>query len=230
MWDDTAALVPGAYVRAVTESGGTALLLPPVGTDSSVLEVLDGLIVIGGVDVDPAGYGAEPHPTTASQPERDAHDITLTRAALARGVPLFAICRGAQILNVALGGTLHQHLPDVLDGAARYQPAPGLFSSVDFTTAPGSLIGELLGAEATSPCYHHQGLDAVAEGLQVTARSADDLIQAVELSETASYEGWALGVQFHPEENPADRRLFREFTEAAKRYAAGHRAQNRPAA
>ncbi|MFC3298404.1 Putative glutamine amidotransferase Rv2859c [Arthrobacter agilis] len=222
VWEDTAAIVPGAYVRAVIEAGGTPLLLPPVGTDTGVLDVLDGLIVIGGVDVDPSHYGAEPHPTTVSQPERDQHDLALTRSALAQGLPLFAICRGAQILNVALGGTLHQHLPEVRRDASRYQPAPGVFGSVDFTTEPGTIARQLLGKHASSPCYHHQGLDRIAETLCVTAVADDGTIEAVELA-PRSGAGWALGVQFHPEENGQDRRLFGGFVDAARTHAL-HRA------
>lgn len=214
VWDEDAAIVPGAYVRAVEAAGGVPLLLPPVGTDESVLDVLDGLIVIGGVDVDPVEYGADPHPTTYSQPERDRHDLALTRGALDRGLPLFAICRGAQVLNVALGGTLIQHLPDSNPNAGRYQPAPGQFGEVEFTTAPGSLIGELLGGSAGAPCYHHQGLDSVGAGLRVTARAEDGTIEAVETDD----DGWVLGVQFHPEQNIADLRLFRGFTDAARSY------------
>lgn len=214
VWDEDAAIVPGAYVRAVEAAGGVPLLLPPVGTDESVLDILDGLIVIGGVDVDPAEYGADPHPTTFSQPERDRHDLMLTRGALERHMPLFAICRGAQILNVALGGTLIQHLPDSNPNAGRYQPSPGQFGEVDFSTAPGSLINELVGSSGTAPCYHHQGLDSVGNGLRVTARADDGTIEAVETDD----DGWALGVQFHPEQNIADLRLFRGFTEAAREY------------
>nr|WP_282447886.1 gamma-glutamyl-gamma-aminobutyrate hydrolase family protein [Micrococcus sp. JXJ CY 30] len=204
VWNSTAAIVPANYVEAVVRAGGAPLLLPPRGTDTSVVEMLDGLIVIGGVDVDPANYGAEPHPATASQPERDHHDIALTRAALDAGVPLFAICRGAQVLNVALGGTLVQHLPDVNENAAQYQPAPGEFGRVEFSTEPDSICRTLLGPRAWSPCYHHQALDTVADALRVTARADDGTIEAVELREGA----WALGVQFHPEENGDDSRLF----------------------
>ncbi|WP_035772070.1 gamma-glutamyl-gamma-aminobutyrate hydrolase family protein [Arthrobacter sp. Br18] len=229
VWDDTAAIVPGAYVRAVVEAGGTPLLLPPVGTDTDVLDLLDGLIVVGGVDVDPASYGAAPHPSTISQPERDDHDITLTRAALDAHLPLFAICRGAQVLNVALGGTLHQHLPDVRADAVKYQPAPGIFGSVDFTTEPGSIARHLLGARASSPCYHHQGLDHVADGLRVTARAVDGTVEAVENSGGAD-SGWVLGVQFHPEENGQDRRLFGGFVDAARTHRLHRTPTGRPTA
>ncbi|MET1036251.1 MAG: gamma-glutamyl-gamma-aminobutyrate hydrolase family protein [Arthrobacter sp.] len=211
VWNNRAAIVPGKYVTGVVAAGGTPLLLPPVGTDPSVVDVLDGLIVIGGVDVDPAGYGAEPHRLTRAQPERDDHDIALTRAALEAGVPLFAICRGAQVLNVALGGSLHQHVPDILP-EARYQPSPGEYGTVDFTTVAGSLAADLLGPAATAPCYHHQSIDRLADGLRVTARAADGTIEAVE---STAAPGWVLGVQFHPEENPGDARLFHGFIEAA---------------
>lgn len=214
VWSSTAAIVPGKYVTGVVASGGIPVLLPPVGTDESVLDVLDGLIVIGGVDVDPANYGAHAHPSTAAQPERDDHDIRLTRAALEAGLPLFAICRGAQILNVALGGTLYQHVPDLLP-ESRYQPSPGVFGTVEFTTARGTLTADLLGESATSPCYHHQSVDRLGDGLQATAWAPDGTIEAVECPQTA---GWALGVQFHPEENPADARLFSGFVSAAIAY------------
>lgn len=228
VWDGTAAIVPGAYVRAVVDAGGSPLLLPPVGTDRSVIGLLDGLIVIGGVDVEPARYGAAPHPATVSQPERDDHDLALTRAALEAGTPLFAICRGAQVLNVALGGTLHQHLPEVREDAARYQPAPGVFGSVDFTTEPGSIARQLLGKQASSPCYHHQGLDRIADGLCVTALASDGTVEVVEAA-VGGPAGWTLGVQFHPEENGQDRRLFGGFVEAARTYAISRTAPERTA-
>ncbi len=215
VWNSVAAIVPGAYVEAVAAAGGTPLLLPPVGTDPAVLGLVDGLVVIGGVDVDPRFYGAERHELTSSQPSRDEHDLALTRAALEQGVPLFAVCRGAQILNVALGGTLIQHLPDVNENAAQYQPEPGRYGEVAFTTAPGSRCRELLGESAWSPCYHHQALDRVAEGLVVTARAEDGTVEAVETVGGA----WTLGVQFHPEENRKDARLFEGFVRVAHEHA-----------
>ncbi|MEV7604082.1 gamma-glutamyl-gamma-aminobutyrate hydrolase family protein [Paenarthrobacter sp. NPDC089322] len=213
VWNTTAAILPGTYVEAVVASGATPLLLPPVGTDESVLDLVDGLIVVGGPDVDPALYGAAPHPTTKPQPLRDRHDSALIRAALERELPLFAICRGAQLLNVVMGGTLIQHIPDI-NPDATCQPAPGVYGEASFTTSPGSLIHDLLGASASSPCYHHQAMDAVPESLRVTARSADGLVQALE----TTHGGWVLGVQFHPEQNPDDLRLFRGFVEAAASY------------
>lgn len=217
VWDNIAALVPGNYIKSVIAAGGTPLLLPPVATDTSVLELLDGLIVIGGVDVDPANYAQDPHPLTASQPERDDHDITLTAAAIDLGLPLFAICRGAQVLNVQQGGTLNQHLPDAIpEAAAQYQPSPGVFGKVDFSTERGSLAQEILGDAASAPCYHHQALQQVADGLAVTARAVDGTVEIVEMPQA---KGWVLGTQFHPEENLTDIRLMRAFIQAAQEYA-----------
>jgi putative glutamine amidotransferase len=223
VWHADAAIVPGTYIQSVVKTGGTPVLLPPVGTDESVLDILDGMVIIGGSDVGPSHYGAVPHPTTSSQELRDGHDLALTAAALDRGLPLFAICRGVQILNVARGGTLLQHLPDEL-GHSDYQPAPGVYGDVSFTTEPGSLCHRILGQNATAPVYHHQGLDELGSGLRVTARASDGTIEAVETTD----DGWALGVQFHPEHNQSDLRLFTAFVDAARSYRAG-RARTDPA-
>ena len=212
VWEGTAALIPGTYVDAVTAAGGSPVLLPPVGTETSVIDVLDGLVTAGGPDVDPTVYGHDAHPLTVSQPLRDAHDLALTRAALEQGLPLFAVCRGAQILNVALGGTLIQHLPDVRP-EANFQPSPGVFGEVSFSTAPGSIIGSLLGAEASAPCYHHQGIAELGHGLRVTAEAPEGTVEAIEMVGG----GWVLGVQFHPEQNPGDLRLFEGFIAEASR-------------
>ncbi|HLS14116.1 MAG TPA: gamma-glutamyl-gamma-aminobutyrate hydrolase family protein [Beutenbergiaceae bacterium] len=217
-WQRTAAIVPAPYIEAVTATGAVPLLLPPPGAEADVLEVLDGLIVIGGADLDPATYGAEPHPLTEPEPIRDGADLTLTRAALDTGMPLLAICRGIQVLNVALGGTVLQHVPDAI-GHDRYRPAPGRFGEVSFRTEPGSRIAAVLGERATAPCYHHQALDQVADSLRVTARSEEGLVQAAEPEGPA----WVLGVQFHPEENDGDRRLFAELTRQARQYRQGDR-------
>ncbi|MDR6986657.1 putative glutamine amidotransferase [Paenarthrobacter nitroguajacolicus] len=219
VWNTTAAILPSTYVEAVVSAGGTPILLPPRGTDPSILDVVDGLIVVGGPDVDPSLYGQAPHPTTRPQPLRDSHDSVLLHAALERELPLFAICRGAQLLNVVLGGTLIQHIPDV-NPDARCQPAPGVYGEAAFSTTPGSLINDLLGDTAESPCYHHQAMDSVPQTLRVTARSADGMVQALETTEG----GWVLGVQFHPEQNPDDLRLFRGFVEAAANYRSDHTA------
>lgn len=171
-----------------------------MGIDDDVLEILDGLVIIGGPDIDPSQYGAEPHPETDPKPLRDDFEIGLARAALARDLPLLAICRGAQILNVAMGGTLHQHLPEITDRAHEYRPSPGEYGRVGFTSEPGSICRGLLGERAWSPCYHHQALDRVADGLSVTATADDGTIEVVE----ADGRAWVVGVQFHPEENRGD--------------------------
>ena len=225
-WRRVAALTPATYVEAVARSGGTPLLLPPVGTDTSVLEVLDALVVIGGSDLDPTRYGQDLHPRTHPEPYRDDHDLALVHAALQGGTPLLAICRGVQVLNVALGGTLHQHVPDVVPEVAReeggvtvYQPAPGQYGEVEVRTEPGSRIAAALGDATTVPCYHHQAVDRVADELRVTARSADGLVQALEPDGPV----WALGVQFHPEEDPTDDRLFAALIQHAHRMEDTHR-------
>lgn len=216
VWRSMGAIVPSAYVEAVASAGGAPVLLPPVGVDDDVLEVLDGLVIIGGPDVDPAHYGADPHPETDPKPLRDEFEIGLARAALDRDLPLLAICRGAQILNVAMGGTLHQHLPEVTERAQEYRPSPGEYGGVEFATEPGSICREVLGERAWSPCYHHQALDRVADGLAVTAAADDGTIEAVE----AADRSWVVGVQFHPEENRKDPRLFRAFVAALRERSA----------
>jgi len=204
IWERPAALVPQVYLDAVVAAGGVPLLLPPVGTDPSVLEVLDGLVIAGGCDVDPGAYRAAPHPETVdTRPARDDHEAVLIRAALDRDLPLLAICRGLQMLNVTLGGTLHQHLPDVV-AHDDHRPSPAVFGTVDVKTEPGTLTARILGESTSGSCYHHQALDVIAPGLKVTARAGDGTVEAAEV------EGhdFALGVQWHPEENPEDLRLF----------------------
>ena len=213
IWKRRVALVPEVYLDAVARSGGLPVLLPPVGSDPDVLDVLDGLLLIGGVDVEPAFYGEHPHPTVVeTQPALDAHEAALFGAALDRGVAVLGVCRGAQLMAAALGGTLHQHLPDVL-GHDGHRPDLAVFGTTGVITKPGSLVAEIIGEEATVPCYHHQGLRSVETPLEPTAWADDGLVEAVELPGT----GWVLGVQWHPEENPDDLRLFAAHVEAARR-------------
>lgn len=212
VWSRPAALVPRVYLDAVTSSGGQPLLLPPVATDESLPDLLDALLIIGGPDVDPAFYQVDPDPATeGTRPDRDEHERRLFLAALERDLPVLGVCRGAQVMTTALGGTLHQHLPDLL-GHDGHRPEPGVFGSTRITTAPGSLVEHIVGVEAKVPCYHHQGLAAVSTPLVETAWSDDGLAEAVELPG----EGWVLGVQWHPEENPDDLRLFRGLVDAAR--------------
>jgi putative glutamine amidotransferase len=193
-----------------------ALLLPPQPASAevarAVVDRLDGLIVCGGKDIDPARYGQRPHPETDDpRPERDAWEDHLLTAALESDVPLLGICRGAQLLNVSLGGTLHQHLPDVV-GDRRYQAGGGVFSHVDVSVEPDSRLRGLLGEETVvAQVYHHQAVDRVAEGLSVAARTADGTIEALELPGRR----FALGVQWHPEQDASDARLFTGLVSAA---------------
>lgn len=219
VWDVRAAVLPEVYLDSVTAAGGIAVLLPPQPVSDEivdrVLDAVDGLILSGGADVDPALYGQQAHERT-SEPrvDRDTWEVALIRRAVERGIPFLGICRGAQLLNVALGGTLHQHLPDVV-GSERYQPAPAVFGDVDVTVSAESRLADVLGRAATDltvQCYHHQALDRVAEGLAVTALSDDGVIEAVELSTVP----FGIAVQWHPEQDAADRRLFEALVEASR--------------
>ncbi|ADB30429.1 peptidase C26 [Kribbella flavida DSM 17836] len=213
VWERDAALLPRVYLDSVVAAGGVPLLLPPVGTDPSVLDVLDGLVIAGGCDVDPGSYDAVPHPeTVGTRRGRDEHEAILIRAALAADLPLLAICRGLQMLNVTLGGTLQQHLPEAV-GHDEHRPSPAIFGRTDVKIDDGTLTSRLFGDRTTVHCYHHQALDRVAPGLQVTARAGDGTVEAAEVTGQA----FALGVQWHPEENPDDLRLFTALVDEALR-------------
>jgi gamma-glutamyl-gamma-aminobutyrate hydrolase PuuD len=213
VWERDAALLPRVYLDAVVAAGGVPLLLPPVGTDAAVLDVLDGLIVAGGCDVDPSSYDATPHPETVdTRPGRDEHEKVLIRGALDRDLPLLAICRGLQMLNVTLGGTLQQHLPDVV-AHDEHRPSPAVFGTTEVKVEPDTLTGRLFGERTSVHCYHHQAIDVVAPGLRVTARAGDGTVEAAEVDG----HDFAIGVQWHPEENPDDLRLFTALTAAALR-------------
>jgi len=220
VWDVQASFLPKVYFEAVNRAGGIAILLPPQPVDadiaSRVLDGLDGLIVTGGKDVDPARYGQAPHPTT-DQPrlDRDAWEDALLRGAIERELPFLGICRGAQVLNVALGGTLIQHLPDVV-GSTRYNLGGGQYNEVPIEVVPGSELAELIGAGVDAKVYHHQAIDRVAEGLTVSARTDDGIIQGVELESVP----FGVAVQWHPEETSDDIRLFAGLVEAARTYRA----------
>ena len=203
VWDQHSAVLPAGYVSQVRRAGGLALLVAPqpelVADPDELLHRLDGLIVSGGVDVDPASYDAEPHPETKGcTPDRDAFEIALVRRAAELDMPVLGICRGMQVLNVAFGGTLIQHLPETL-GHEDHRRVPGNFDEADHDVrlVPESLAaaaaGELL---HTTKSHHHQGVDDVGEGLIVTGTSViDELAEAIELPERR----FVLGVQWHPE-------------------------------
>ena len=223
-WDLPASFLPKIYFEAVTDAGGIAVLLPPQPVDSeiaaSLIQGLDGLILTGGKDVDPARYGQKPHLNTdVPRKDRDAFEDALLRAAIDQNVPFLGICRGAQMLNVVLGGTIIQHLPDII-GSTRYSAGGGIFRVNDVAVAPDTTLSGLLGGDDSIAVksYHHQAIDALAEGLIVSARGDDGIIQAVELPSV----DFGVAVQWHPEEDAKeDARLFMGVVEAAAR----HRAQ-----
>jgi putative glutamine amidotransferase len=203
MWEQQAALLPIYYVEAVQRGGGLALMLPPdprsTEEPAQTLEMLDGLILAGGADIDPRSYGEQPQPETiGTVPERDAFEIALVRGAIERDLPVLGICRGMQLINVALGGTLHQHLPERL-GHEEHLRTFGSFvnSDHDVELIEGSLAaratGELL---HVTKSHHHQGVDRVGEDLLVSGVSVmDGLPEAIELPG----QRFLLGVQWHPE-------------------------------
>ncbi|MCU1406403.1 MAG: gamma-glutamyl-gamma-aminobutyrate hydrolase family protein [Glaciihabitans sp.] len=219
VWDVQAAFLPRVYFDSVTRAGGIAVLLPPQPVDveiaAQVISGLDGLIITGGKDIDPARYGQDPHPTTDEpRRDRDAWEDALLLAAITSEVPFLGICRGAQLLNVALGGTLIQHLPDVV-GTSRYQAGGGVFNVVPVDVDADTALGALLGDGLDAKVYHHQAIDRVADGLTVTARTSDGVIQGVELTSVP----FGVAVQWHPEETAEDLRLFAGLVEAAALYS-----------
>jgi putative glutamine amidotransferase len=210
VWHDLpSALVPHDYVAAVTLAGGRAVLLPPDDQDADVLRALDGLVLAGGPDVDPALYGEQPEPLTVSVPERDSAEMFLVRAALDQKMPVLGVCRGMQLLAVAAGGRLHQHLPDVL-GHEKHRPAPGVYGEQEAHFEPGSRIAALMGDDRAIHCFHHQGV-ADPGTLTVTGRADDGTIEAIE----DPAHRFALGVQWHPEVT-RDARLFGALVAATR--------------
>ena len=219
VWDQEAYLLPRQYVDAIQAAGGLALLLPPDAQlerdPDEVLDLLDGLILAGGADVDPAVYGADAHPEThGTRAERDTFEVALARRALERDLPFLGICRGMQVMNVALGGTLIQHLPES-HGHHEHRRVPGSFDGAehDVRLAAGSLAARAAGEEHhETRSHHHQGVDRIGDGLQVSGWSElDELPEAVELADNR----FALGVQWHPEADPASRLIASLVAEAA---------------
>ncbi|MCV2488257.1 gamma-glutamyl-gamma-aminobutyrate hydrolase family protein [Geodermatophilus sp. YIM 151500] len=213
VWSQEAALLPRAYVEVVARVGGWPVLLPPVADlDASVVGALDGLVLSGGGDVDPARYGASPHPRTGgTSAQRDAAEEGLLRGALARDVPVLGVCRGMQVLNVVLGGTLAQHLPDVV-GHEGHRPAPAEFGRTRVSLAADSVVGGLLGDEVEVACYHHQAVDVLSDDLVAVGRADDGTVEAVELRGPR----FAVGVQWHPEVDGDDCRLFAALVDATR--------------
>jgi putative glutamine amidotransferase len=210
-WHKPAVLLPANYAEQVAAAGGVPVLLPPLPAVAAAVDRLDGLLLTGGGDIDPGRYGAQPHPRTGrvSVP-RDAAELELLGAAAAAGLPVLGVCRGMQLLNVARGGTLCQHLR----GDAGHTPAPGTFGSHPVRVAAGTRLAGILGANGDGvdvPTAHHQAVDRLGEGLVATAWAEDGIIEAVE---SAAGDRFLLAVQWHPEAG-TDRRLIEALVAAA---------------
>ncbi|WP_435611984.1 gamma-glutamyl-gamma-aminobutyrate hydrolase family protein [Streptomyces sp. bgisy159] len=208
VWELEAALLPAGYPRLVQRAGGLAAMLPPDAPEHAAAAVarLDAVVIAGGPDVDPVRYGAERDPRTGPPARaRDTWELALIEAALAARVPLLGVCRGMQLLNVALGGTLTQHV----DGHAE---APGAFGRHPVKPVPGTRYAGIAPEETSVPTYHHQAVDRLGAGLVVSAYAEDGTVEAVELPPP----GWVLGVQWHPEMG-RDLRVMRALVAAATR-------------
>lgn len=211
--------LPGEYVDALRRAGALPVLVPPGDTDpSEVLGHVDALLLSGGGDLDPGTYGGAHHPSVyLTDGERDRSELALVRGAVERRLPIFAICRGLQVLNVALGGTLHVHLPDVVGDEVAHRAPPREPIAHPVAAEAGSLVARLAGATELDPMsWHHQAVDRLAPGLRVVARAPDHVVEAVEHDE----HPFLLAVQWHPEltaaTDAAQQRLFDGFVEAAR--------------
>ena len=218
-WTVPSALVPLSYVTAVERAGGRPLLVPPVdGGVGETLDVLDGIVFSGGDDLDPGSYGADAHPETrGTAPQRDDAELALLTGALERDLPVLAVCRGSQILNVARGGDLVQHLPETL-GHEGHKHEPGTFSEHDVEVKAGTRLRSLVGQHAPVRSHHHQGFGRVGEGLVEAAWAEDGTLEGIE----DPSRRFALGVLWHPEAGE-DTALFEALVEEARRYGAERR-------
>jgi putative glutamine amidotransferase len=213
-WDEQAALIPVSYVRAIEAAGGRPLLVPPsLDGVTETLDRLDGLLFSGGSDLDPELYGQAAHDeTNGVVAERDRAELALLQAALERDMPVLAVCRGSQVLNIALGGDLVQHLPDVV-GDEKHKHTPGAFADHDVEVVPDTLLHDILGSHAPVKSHHHQGYGKLGMGLREAARAADGTVEALEDPERR----FAIGVLWHPEAGE-DFALFDELVQAANEY------------
>ena len=214
VWSQGADLLPSSYADAIVRAGGVAVLLPPATDDpdaaAAVVERLDGLVISGGADVDPAQYGEEAHDRTgAVRPDRDAWELALLTSAAAANLPTLGVCRGMQVMAVAAGGTLEQHTPDLV-GHDGHNPSPGAFGDIEVNTGDASVLNSILGDAVTVRCHHHQSVHS-HPGYVATAWAADGSLEAME----AEGKRFCLGVQWHPEAG-RDQRLFDALVTAAE--------------
>lgn len=215
-WSEESALLPWRYVSSIRTAGGRPVLLPPGGDAAeakATVGILDGVVIAGGGDVDPAFYGATRHPATGvSAPGRDAWELSIAEAAIRMNVPLLGICRGMQVLNVACGGTLHQHIPDLVGHEAHSGSAAG-YGTHQVRVISGTTVRSIFpgGGYFDVPTYHHQAVDKIGDGLVPVAWADDGIIEAVEAESPGTF---LVGVQWHPEQGQ-DMRLFRALVEAA---------------
>jgi gamma-glutamyl-gamma-aminobutyrate hydrolase PuuD len=219
-WNLEASLIPHDYVRAVEQAGGRPLLVPP--SDEGIeetLDSLDGIVFSGGSDLDPAHYGEEAHEETFGiHEERDRAELELMKAALERDMPVLGICRGIQVLNVARGGNLIQHLPEIV-GHEEHKHTPGVFADHDVEIEPDTTLAKILGERHPVKSHHHQGLHTLGEGLRVSAHAEDGSVEGVEDPERR----FALGVLWHAEAGD-DMKLFQALVEQAREYKQAHAA------
>lgn len=226
VWDVEAAFLPAEYFDAVSRAGGIAVLIPPQEIDAAgaerIMSGLDGLIICGGRDVDPALYKQQPAEFT-DEPDlkRDALELALFDVAIEKNIPFLAICRGQQVLNVKFGGTLFQHLPDVV-GSNKYQLGNAEYTTAVIDVLPNNLLTKALKGEATvtGALYHHQAIDQLGANLKVVATSEDGIIEGIQLAGDLDMHPFGLAVQWHPEHTPEDNRIFEAFIEAAEKYQA----------
>lgn len=214
VWNLPAALIPLDYVDAVERAGGRPVLIPPSEQGvAETLETLDGIVFSGGADIDPSLYGAEPHPETdVPQTRRDAGELALLTAALERDMPTLAICRGFQLLNIARGGDLVQHLPEEV-ASDEHKQLPGVFTQHPVEMKDGTRLASMVGARSDVTSHHHQGIGRLGDGLVEAAWAGDGTLEGVE----DPSQRFVVGVQWHPEAGE-DAALFTNFVEEARAY------------